>query len=158
MDCNTCHSIQLHLMTRSFVGSTSRYVSITSKLQPRRHHGRRSGIAPDRSSDRRHSHQSIDPGIQGAYIQNTMHTSFGSSLHLQAGKQAKRTESTRKRTLSYAKMNRRSAAADDRADPRPSDLAPDPDVQKTWQLHHSTHTHPVPHTAYNNIQCQLTLF
>ena len=55
------------------------------------------------------------------------------------------------------RIHRRSPAADDGAHPRPSGLAPDPDGQGTRQSPHSTHTHPIPHTSYNHIQCQLTL-
>ena len=49
------------------------------------------------------------------------------------------------------RMHRRSPATDDGADPRPSGLAPNPDGHGTRQLHHSNHTHPIRHTADNNI-------
>jgi len=62
------------------------------------------------------------------------------------------------RMLRQMRMHRRFPAAADGADQRASGIAPDPDGQGTWQSHHSTHTHPIHHTVYNHIQCQLTLF
>ena len=103
MDRNTCHPMQYNLKTQNILGSTSKHVYIASKLTQRRPPDRRYGIALHRKSDRRHSHLSSDPGIQGAHC---THHSGASYICKQESKRHRPMQGSRGR------LNRRRCIAD----------------------------------------------